>query len=306
MESLTVAAKGSIRRFVRPRKYFLAALYISMGGFLNGYDTGSIGSITEMPSFQASIAVLSPTMRGFTVSFLLLAGAVPSLFAGLLADKLGHLTIVFWGAIFFTVGAAMEAGAANLAMLLVGRGLVGVGEGLYLGNLNVYICEIAPAAQRGMLVALPQALVTLGTCLGYFTCYGTIRITGDMGWRLPFVLQAGGGVLLAVACWLLPGSPRWLIARNQLKAAERNMQRLDLEPAEIQLPLSLRNQSGEGGQERLQESEEQLSWSIIKSIFARKYRFRTVLALFILGMVQLCGIDGVLYVRPNIHISAAH
>lgn len=90
-----------------------------------------------MPYFQDTIGVLSPTMRGLTVSFLLLAGAIPSLFAGLLADRFGHLRIVLSGALLFTVGAAMEAGATNLAMLLVGRGMVGAGEGLYLGNLNV-------------------------------------------------------------------------------------------------------------------------------------------------------------------------
>lgn len=105
---------------------------------LRSYDTGSIGAITDMPTFQSGIAVLSPTLRGLTVSLLLLAGAIPSLFAGLLADKYGHLAIVLAGAVFFTVGAALEAGTINLAMLLVGRSLVGIGEGLYLGNLNVY------------------------------------------------------------------------------------------------------------------------------------------------------------------------
>lgn len=101
------------------------------------FDTGSIGSITEMPVFQSDIAVMTPTMRGLTVSFLLLAGTIPSLFAGLLADKFGHLHIVLLGALWFTFGAALEAGATNLAMLLIGRGFVGIGEGLYLGNLNV-------------------------------------------------------------------------------------------------------------------------------------------------------------------------
>lgn len=101
------------------------------------FDTGSIGSITEMSTFQSQIGVLTPTMRGLTVSLLLLAGAPASLFAGVLADKFGHLSITFVGAVIFTIGAALETGAVNLAMLLVGRSLVGVGEGLYLGNMNV-------------------------------------------------------------------------------------------------------------------------------------------------------------------------
>lgn len=38
----------------------------------------------------------------------------------------------------------------------------------------------------------------------------------------------------------------------------------------------------------------------MSTIFTRKYRSRTVLALFILGMVQLCGIDGILYYAPTL------
>ncbi|GAB7323636.1 hypothetical protein MBLNU13_g07119t2 [Cladosporium sp. NU13] len=87
-------------------------------------------------------------MRGLTVSLLLLAGAPALLFAGVLADKFGHLSITFVGAVIFTIGAALETRGLNLAMLLVGRNLFGIGEGLYLGNMNVYICEIAPKARR--------------------------------------------------------------------------------------------------------------------------------------------------------------
>lgn len=90
-----------------------------------------------MPSFQNSVQKLSPTLRGLTVSLLLLAGTIPSLGSGILADRFGHLRIVLSGALFFTCGCAMEASANSLVVLLVGRTLAGIGEGLYLGNLNV-------------------------------------------------------------------------------------------------------------------------------------------------------------------------
>jgi len=38
----------------------------------------------------------------------------------------------------------------------------------------------------------------------------------------------------------------------------------------------------------------------IVTIFRRQYRAKTILALFVLGMVQLSGIDGVLYVSPKV------
>ena len=52
-----------------------------------------------MPQFAKVIGELSSTMRGFTVSFLLLLAAFPALFAGQLADRFGHLRIVLVGAL---------------------------------------------------------------------------------------------------------------------------------------------------------------------------------------------------------------
>jgi predicted MFS family arabinose efflux permease len=40
----------------------------------------------------------------------------------------------------FAVGAALEAGASNLAIFIAGRTVVGLGEGLFLSTLVVYAC----------------------------------------------------------------------------------------------------------------------------------------------------------------------
>ena len=98
-----------------------------------------------MPHFQQIYGVLSPTLRGFTVSFIMLTAALPSLFAGHLADRYGRPKIVMAGALIFAVGTALEGGSSSLPMLLVGRALAGCGEGFYLGNLNVYaaVCHVA-------------------------------------------------------------------------------------------------------------------------------------------------------------------
>ena len=101
------------------------------------YDTGSIGAITTMPHFAQVFGALSPNMRGFTVSFLLLMGAVPAFFAGQLADRFGHLRIVLAGALVFCVGSALQASAVDMPMLLVGRALAGLGEGLWLTNVSM-------------------------------------------------------------------------------------------------------------------------------------------------------------------------
>jgi MFS family permease len=101
------------------------------------YDTGSIGAVTEMPFFATSIGELSPFLRGFTVSLIMLTGAFPSFFAGQLADRFGGLAIVAGGALVFAIGAVLEGVAGTLVTFLVGRALCGIGEGLWLSNVSV-------------------------------------------------------------------------------------------------------------------------------------------------------------------------
>lgn len=93
--------------------------------------------MTEMSYFSDSIGELSPFLRGFTVSLIMLTGAFPSFFAGQLADRFGRLAIVAAGALVFTIGATLEGAASKLGMFLAGRALCGIGEGLWLSNVSV-------------------------------------------------------------------------------------------------------------------------------------------------------------------------
>ena len=66
-----------------------------------------------------------------------------------------------------------------------------------------------------------------------------------------------------------------------------SIDRLDIPRAEVEKDMS----------KLTARSEPKLSaWQATLAIFQRKYRLRTILGLFVLGMVQLSGIDGVLYV----------
>ena len=90
-----------------------------------------------MPFFDTTFGNISPALRGFTVSFLMLMGAVPAFFAGQLAHRYGHLRVIMAGAVIFTIGAILEASASRIATFLVGRALCGIGEGVWLTNVSV-------------------------------------------------------------------------------------------------------------------------------------------------------------------------
>lgn len=138
-----------------------------------------------------------------------------------------------------------------------------------------------------MLVSIPQFMATTGICAGYFTCYGTVHIASSIAWRLPFIIAAILAVGLAISCLYLPESPRWLLLRGRRNDALRESERLNLSRVEVEkdmLTIATRSQS------------QPSLWQGLSVVFYRRYRARTTLGLFILGMIQLCGIDGVLYV----------
>lgn len=266
--------------------YVTASIAISLGGFLNGYDTGGIGAIMQMEEFQTTIGHLSPFLLGFTVSLIMLTGAIPAVFAGHLADKLGRLKVIMAGSILFAAGAVIQGTAYSLPQFLVGRALCGFGEGVFLSIVSVYICEVAPAKNRGILAGLPQFMATAGVCIGYFTCYATVAVQSSMAWRAPYVVQSILAVGLVAICLVLPDSPRWLMSHGRRQEALQALKWLDFSMIEAERDF-------------MTVTDQQASmslWQGITLLFKKGYRAQTTLALFVLGMVQLSGIDGVLYV----------
>ncbi|KAI3399605.1 hypothetical protein diail_6244 [Diaporthe ilicicola] len=272
--------------------YVVASVAVSIGGLINGYDTGSIGAVTSMSQFQDTIGALSPTLVGFTVSLIMLAGTVPSVFAGWLADHHGRLKTILLGTVILCVGALLQGTAYGLPQFLLGRTVAGLGEGVFLSNVSVYISEISPTKSRGVLSGLPQLMATAGICMGYFTCYGSVYLReSSMAWRLPFVIMVLMAAALIACCARLPESPRWSMSCGDQAAALDALRRLDFSMIEAESNFM---SGGAAAEQRVSLTP----WQSFALLFRRGYRARTVLALFVLGMVQLSGIDGVLYYAP--------
>jgi MFS family permease len=90
-----------------------------------------------MPQFTSSFGQLSSTVHGLVVSAILIPAAISSFFGGHLANSVGRTRGVAIGAFIFGLGASIEAASVRLAMLVVGRAVKGVGEGLFLSTCVV-------------------------------------------------------------------------------------------------------------------------------------------------------------------------
>ncbi len=114
-------------------RYVAASLLCSVGGFLQGIDTGIIGPVTVMAKYVQHFGHPSPAMHGLVVSSILLSAAVTSFLAGHVADRLGRSSGIAIGGLIFALGVVIEAGAVHLGMFIAGRLIVGVGEGFING-----------------------------------------------------------------------------------------------------------------------------------------------------------------------------
>jgi sugar porter (SP) family MFS transporter len=283
--------------------YFKATMICALGGLIFGIDTGTIGPITAMTSFKASFGDLSATAHGLVVSSILLSGAVSGLFAGNIADVYGRASSFVFGGTIFGIGAAIEASAQSLGMFIAGRVIAGFGEGLFLGNLAVYICEIVPARKRGPLTSLIQCLVCVGIAAGYFISYGTAKIGGSMSWRIPLMIHSILAFTFALGCCFISPSPRWLFAKGRVLEARETMASLGLASAELE---EMENEANLP----LTHSPTSLVHSIkimmheFTLVFRKGARSRAALACFLMAFQQFSGIDGVLYYAPFLFAQA--
>ena len=100
-------------------------------------DTSIIGPVTVMEDYVSRFGTQSAVIHGAIVSSILIPAALSSFLAGYVADQLGRPKCIAIGALGFSLGAALEAGAVRLAMFVVGRCIEGLGEGIYFGTLAV-------------------------------------------------------------------------------------------------------------------------------------------------------------------------
>lgn len=211
------------------------------------------------------------------------------MFTGHLANALGRLAATAIGSFIFGIGATIECTSFQLPQLFIGRAIKGVGEGFFLSTLVVYITEISPPSQRGTLASLPQLVTTLGVLVGYFMCYGSVGIESSLSWRLPFAVQAVIAFLFTASTMMfLPQSPRWLAARGKFEEAERVW-------SDLKLPEKER-ETVEDEVDDNEKADQKVKAKDMFAIFAPDAWKRTVLGLFLMGIQQAAGIDGVLYV----------
>ncbi|XP_073009746.1 sugar transport protein MST8-like [Typha latifolia] len=284
----------------------LACLVASFGGLIFGYDVGISGGVTSMDPFlmkffpdvyrKEETSVVSSNqyckfnsqMLTLFTSSLYLAALIASFFASTVTRVFGRKMSMLGGGLVFLAGAIINGFARDVAMLIIGRILLGIGIGFSNQSVPLYLSETAPPKHRGMFNICFQLMVTIGILVANLINYGTAMIHGGWGWRVSLGLAAVPAIMIVIGSLFLPDTPNSLIERghrDKAKAMLRRVRGTDDVQAEYDYLVAASEAS----------KAVKHPW---RSLMQRKHRPQLVMSILIPVFQQLTGINVVMFYAP--------
>ncbi|XP_060189799.1 sugar carrier protein C-like [Lycium barbarum] len=281
----------------------VTCIVAGMGGLIFGYDIGISGGVTSMEHFLRKFFPSvynkekadkstnqyckfdSQTLTMFTSS-LYLAALCSSLVASTITRKLGRRLSMLFGGILFCVGALINGFAKDVAMLIVGRILLGFGIGFANQSVPLYLSEMAPYKYRGALNIGFQFSITIGILVANVLNYFFAKI--PWGWRLSLGGAMVPALIISVGSLLLPETPNSMIERGNNEEAKTKLRRIrgvdDVDEEFNDLVMA-------------SEASRKIEhpW---RNLLQRKYRPHLTMAIAIPFFQQLTGINVIMFYAP--------
>lgn len=265
--------------------YFLS-IVAALGGFLFGFDTAVISGAERAIQIKWD---LSDFGHGLAVAIALYGTVLGALFGGFPADRYGRKKTLLGIGLLYVISAFGSALAPDVNTFMIFRFIGGLGVGASSVVAPMYISEIAPAKNRGQLVALFQFNLVFGILIAYLSNYliGTANLTE--AWRYMLGVEVIPALIYTVMVLRVPESPRWLVVKhNNLTLARAILNRTDPEAAESIIQSTFEDK---------QIVQEKYGFF---ELFNKKFLNITGLAVMIAVFNQVSGINAIIYFAPRI------
>ena len=268
------------------RKLLLWSIVVALGGFLFGFDTAVISGAEQDIK---RIWELSDVLHGVAIAIALYGTVIGALFGGIPATKYGRKKTLLWIGIFYLISAIGSALAPGVYVFMAFRVLGGLAIGASSVVAPMYITEIAPAKNRGKLVATFQFNIVFGILIAYLSNYLLQGVGGESGWRLMLGIVAIPALIYSILVFYVPESPRWLMVhRGDYDTARKTLEVSDPEGVDEAI-IALHKSIEEDNQ------KESLS-----AFLSKRFSIPIFLAMLIAFFNQLSGINAVIYFAPRI------
>jgi sugar porter (SP) family MFS transporter len=270
-------------------------LVAALGGLLFGFDTAVISGTTDALKavfglHEAWLGMSGSFWLGFTVAVALIGTVIGSIVVGKPADRLGRRSVLLLIGVLYFVSAVGSALAWDWTSFLLFRFIGGIGVGGASVVSPMYIAEISPARYRGRLVAVTQFNIVFGILLAFFSNYLIAQLDfGPTEWRWMFGVEAIPAAVFFFLLFLVPRSPRWLLAQSHVDEARAVLTRLGTDAGSVEDEIC-----------EIQASLDLAHHTLEEPFFRRAYLKPILLAVAIAAFNQLSGINALMYYAPHI------
>ncbi|KAB1262933.1 Solute carrier family 2; facilitated glucose transporter member 10 [Camelus dromedarius] len=189
----------------------LCASVSLLGGLTFGYELAVISG--ALLPLQLDFG-LSCSEQELLVGSLLLGALLASLVGGFLIDRYGRKQAILGSNLVLLAGSLSLGLASSLTWLVLGRSAAGFAISLSSMACCIYVSELVGPRQRGVLVSLYEAGITVGILLSYALNYALAGT--PWGWRHMFGWAAAPALLQSLSLLFLPAGTDEAAAHKDL------------------------------------------------------------------------------------------
>ncbi|XP_045508952.1 solute carrier family 2, facilitated glucose transporter member 1-like isoform X1 [Colias croceus] len=286
-----------------------AILCASWSAFQHGYNTGVMNAPQGVMSDWLQKEVLTgtnitlpskddpkvTTVWSITVAIYCVGGMIGGVITGFVADRFGRKGGLLWNNILVFIATALE-GLSKLAqsseMLIVGRLVIGINNGLNAGLTPMYLAEISPVSLRGSIGTVYQLVITitilLSQILGLESVLGT-----PTGWPWLLSVTVIPAVIQCCTLPLCPESPKFLLLN---RGAELKAQRaLNWLRGDVAVHGEMEEMHQEAEKNKISKKV------TLRELFGnRQLRQPLLIAMVVMVAQQLSGINAVIFYSTDI------
>lgn len=228
----------------------LLCLMVAFGGFVFGWDTGTVSGFVQMSSFKqmfaeinvdTSVYEFSNTRVGLIISLFNVGCAIGGVTLAELGNYFGRKIGLIVVMIVYIVGIIIQMSAFEWIQFMLGRMVAGLSVGAVSVLSPMFIAETSPSEIRGILVSCYQLMITLGIFLGYCTTFSTVHsFVDDRQWRIPLGLCFAWALFMICGMLFLPESARYLIENGKIEEAKNSIAKVNgLKPNDQHVTLEM-------------------------------------------------------------------
>lgn len=145
------------------KKRIIIIMLLFLVFFLIGCDTFIISPLVPLISSDLNINVAN---GGYLVTVYSLLYVLASPLLGPISDRIGRKKMIAVGMFIFAISSIATGLSSNFAIMLIARGLTGVGAAFAAPNVWSYIGDCFDYKERGRVTAIIGSALSLGMILG--------------------------------------------------------------------------------------------------------------------------------------------